>query len=306
MKVTSDYKFTDITDLVNKDYHAHYIPDSHVLIAEKGFTEHLLCTETRYSSVFWFYKTDSIIGQSLYHYGEYTQFELNLLDNFITPDSVIYDIGANIGVHTVAFAEKGKHVYAFEPNKLNYKLLKLNTIDYDNVSLYETAISKDAGITHIEEFSLTNIGNYGECRIVDDGQECTKISIDELVRAKELQPPSLIKIDVEGHEWEVFQGMSETVKTHMPIVFYEALHCDLASIYDMLHGLQYKLFWFPCANYNPQNYRNNRLNIFGNGGVINILAVPPTMTIKTTLPEVISNTDTFMDAVNRMPNAQRN
>ena len=306
MKITSDYKFTDITELVKHDYHTHYIPDSHVLIAEKGFTEHLLCTKTRYSDVFWFYRSDSIIGQSLHHYGEYTQFELNLLDNFIQPNSVIYDIGANIGVHTVAFAQKGKHVYAFEPNKLNYKLLKLNTACLDNVSLYETAISSDVGVTHIEEFNLTNIGNYGECRIVENGQECAKTSIDTLVNNKEIEVPHVIKIDVEGHEYEVFRGMEQTIKIYMPVIFYEALHCDLSSIYDMLHGLQYKLYWFPCANYNPQNYRNNRNNIFGAGGVINILAVPPSMVIQTSLPEVISNTDTFIDAVNRMSNDKRN
>ena len=146
---------------------------------------------------------------------------------------IVYDIGANIGYHTNAFAKFAKHVYAFEPNELNYKLLEMNTFHDKNVTLFDYAISNDIGITQIEKFELGKPGNYGECKLTEDGQLCDMTYIDYLVRTGNIQPPHVIKIDVEGHEYPVFQGMSETIKNHLPVIFYEAHHCDTASIYDI-------------------------------------------------------------------------
>jgi FkbM family methyltransferase len=301
MKITSELKFTDITDMVkNHGYDPMYQKSNAILIAEKGFSEHLLCIKTRYNDIFWFYQTDNIIGASLYHYGEYTEQEIMLLRNFFNNEYVVYDIGANIGVHTVAFAKQNKHVYAFEPNELNYKLLKMNTVADNNVTLYDVAVSNDVGATHIEEFKLTDMGNYGECKISDHGQVCEMITIDELVKRDKILPPHLVKIDVEGHEWEVIQGMDQTIRNNLPTIFYEALTADLPSIYNYLNSLGYRLHWFPCMNYNPNNFRNNKENIFGGGGVLNILAIPFHVQVQTNMPQVISADDTWAKAVERL------
>ena len=122
MNVTSDVVFKDV-DVKTEIYNLNYYKDAYTLRYESGFTEHLMSCPTRYSPVFYFYRGDNIIGASLAYYGEYTELELALLRNFINPTTVVYDIGANIGVHTVGFAKTAKYVYAFEPNKLNFKLL---------------------------------------------------------------------------------------------------------------------------------------------------------------------------------------
>lgn len=255
----------------------------------------------RYVDKFYFYRNDTIIGQSLRHYGEYTELEIDLLKNFIKPHYAIYDVGANIGYHTVAFSKLGKHVYAFEPNKKNLKLLRKNTKKLDNVTIYDAACSNSNGTLHIQDFDVTVPGNYGEMLIKDDGQECASIIIDDL---DDVYGPNLLKIDVEGHELQVLRGAIKTIVEFNPIIFYEAHGTELAEIYDLLTELGYKLYWYPCPNYNPGNFKHNKVNIFGYGAVVNILALPKEYKKIDNLIEVINRDDTIQNAFNRLQQKQ--
>lgn len=303
MNVTSEVKFNNVFKEEIKVFSQNFYKDNYALVYDSEFTKHLMSCPTRYNPVFYFYRGDNIIGASLAYYGEYTENELGMLRNFINPTTVVYDIGANIGVHTVGFAKSAKHVYAFEPNNNNFKLLDINTTHDHNVTLFDCAISNSVGTAKIEQYELGSIGNFGECKLSDIGQDCPMTTIDQLVADNEIEPPHVVKIDVESHELEVLQGMEKTIKENLPVIFYEAMHCDLAKIYDMLNGLAYKLYWMPCSNYNPNNFYNNKENIFGNGGVLNILALPFHIEIKTNLPEVISRDDTWELAVERIKKA---
>lgn len=299
MNITSELKFTDL-DKNPAVYNLNYYKDNYTVPYKKGFTDFLVGCPTRYSPITYCYRGDNIIGISLMYYGEYTEVELGLLRNFINKESIVYDIGANIGVHTQAFAKSAKYVYAFEPNNNNFLLLDLNTTHDKNVTLYDYAISNKNGTTKIEQYELGSVGNFGECKLSDIGQDCEMVTIDHLVNTKQILPPNVIKIDVEGHEYPVFEGMRETIQNHLPIIFYEAMHCDLASIYDMLNGLAYTLYWYPVPNYNPNNFYNNKENIFGQGGVVNILAVPFHIDAKTNLPKVLDRDDTWAKTVERL------
>lgn len=297
MQLTSDIKFTDV-EFQQPIYNLNYYKDNYTVPYVKDFTEYLNACPTRYNPAFYAYKTDGIIGASLAYYGEYTEHELMLLRNFTNSETIVYDIGANIGYHTVGLAKTSKRVYAFEPNEKNLRLLHINTAHDNNVEILECAVSDAVGTTNISNFELGTMGNYGECKLSNEGQPCHKTSIDHMVENNQIEPPHLIKIDVEGHEYEVFKGMENTVKNHLPVIFYEAMHCDLKSIYDMLTGLAYTLYWFPVLNYNPDNFYKNKENIFGEGGVLNILAVPFHIDARVNLLPVSSNTETYMDAYN--------
>ena len=76
-----------------------------------------------------------MIGTSLARYGEYGQCEIDFILSFLTDSAVVYDVGANIGYHTTAFATRARRVYAFEPHPGNYALLEKNTEEFDNVFL---------------------------------------------------------------------------------------------------------------------------------------------------------------------------
>jgi len=251
---------------------------------------------TRYNENFHVFTNDSIIGTSIKLYGEYTELEIELLKNFLNKDSVVYDVGANIGYHTIAFSKLAKHVYAFEPNKKLFECLKKNVTE-TNTELFNVAISSKNGKLFIEDFDDNKSDNYGELHISDVGQECLSLALDKI---DDIYAPDIIKIDVEGHEYEVFLGALETITEYKPIIFYENMHCsDADKIYDMLKQLNYRIYWYPCPNYNPNNYYKEGRNVFGNGGVVNCLALPEKYPRVSNLVECISRDDTIQQAVQR-------
>lgn len=254
--------------------------------------------KTRYTDKFYFYEKDVIIGQSIRIYGEYTQVELDLLDQYIDDNSIIYDIGGNIGYHTVGFANKAKHVYSFEPNEKNYKLLEMNTNSLNNVSLIKAAVSDTVGKSFISDYELNDLGNYGECMMADSGQPCSTIVLDKT----NLPLPNLIKIDVEGHELKVFLGSKDIIRKSEPVIFYEAMHgSGFDQIYDFLHDeLHYNLYWIGVSNFNPRNFNRVGQNIFGNGGVINILALPNRYPVDNYLEKVTDRNDTHVQFIQRI------
>lgn len=256
---------------------------------------------TRYHKNFSFYSNDQFIGQSIRLYGEYTEPEVMLMSNFIGPDTVVLDIGANIGYHTTAFATLAKQVWAFEPNTRNRNLLGLNTAHAKNVRVLDYACSNQDGISLIGDFDPNVVANYGKCEVSAVGtfrdlQICNIRRIDGL----NLPAPGLIKIDVEGHELQVMVGAEQTIRRSHPVIFYEAQHVPgQDQIYRFLvNGLGYRLYWFPVHNYNPNNYYGNPDNVFLNGGVVNILAVPPNIP-ELNLDSVLSDTETSTDYVTR-------
>jgi FkbM family methyltransferase len=258
-------------------------------------------SKTKYSDNFYTYDNDYIIGASIRMYGEYTASEVQLLENFIDADSVVYDIGANIGYHTVAFASMAKEVHAFEPQNLNYALLEKNTQSLNNVKLYHSACSDVVGESFISEYNTEKPGNYGECMMGDTGQPCKTIRIDDL----NLPKPDVIKIDVEGHELKVFQGMPETIIHHKPVIFYESMHgTGFDIIYDSLTKLGYHIYYYPAPNFNPNNFNGETKNIFGTGGVINCIALPPHKGTISGLPEMLDRTDNYNIALGRFIKAQ--
>jgi FkbM family methyltransferase len=278
----------------------HAIPDyMRINIKEtKPILEDIMVSPCKFSNEFYTYRNDVIIGQSIRMYGEYTQVELDLLFQYLNSDCIVYDIGANIGYHSLGFSTKVKHVYCFEPNSKNYKLLELNTKHRPNVSLCKTAVSDKAGKLHIQDFDVSKPGNYGEMLMSESGEECDVVRIDDL----NLPYPHLIKIDVEGHELKVFNGSKNTIRKHTPIIFYEAMHgSGFDEIYDFLHDeLKYNLYWIGVSNYNPRNHNKVNYNIFGNGGVINILALPKQYPVDPYLEKVQDRTDTHIKFIERI------
>ena len=297
--ITSEIKTTPLT--IDTNY--THVKESDILMFDKTLTEKLMWTDSLYGTIN-FYRNDGIIGASLLAYGEYTQFEINLLSHVINDETVVYDIGANIGYHTLGFASKAKHVYAFEPNNKNYKLLQANTGIHKNVTTYNFGVSDKNIDSFIEDFEPGVLNNYGELHLSNSGQPCKLVKLDDFIKKENLPEPQVIKIDVEGHEYEVLMGLDNTIRNTLPVIFYEHQHGDhLPEIYDYLTSLNYKIFWFGCPNYNPNNFKNNKNNYFENNtGVINAFAVPNTIQIKTNLPQKLSRNETYNDMLDRLKN----
>ena len=228
-------------------------------------------TRTRYHTNFSYFVNDEMIGSSLQRYGEYQQSELDFLLSILTPDSVVYDVGANVGYHTTAFASRAGQVISFEPNPQNFALLEQNTKDMAGVTRYQAAVSNTQGTGYISDFDPAVYGNFGHMTMSTSGVEVPCMTLDSVNHA----PPDLIKIDVEGHEYEVLQGCAHLLKNRRPVIYYEAIETpNLGEIYHMLTALDYRLYWVCIRNYNPNNFLGEQQNIYLDSALMSIVAWP--------------------------------
>lgn len=234
-------------------------------------------TKTRYSNNFSYYSTDTIIGRSLELYGEYSQSELEFLLAMLNQNSVVYDVGANIGYHTTAFASVAKKVYAFEPHPANYALLEQNTKDLDHVHIGKYAVGHSNTTCYITDYDPEQPGNFGMVKVTDDesGIHTTAIALD----TAGLDLPDMIKIDVEGSELQVLHGCKNIIQQKCPVIFYEAVESSqLREIYEFLQPQGYRFYWAQINNYNANNFASNSNNVFGTSGLMSIIAWPKTLT----------------------------
>ena len=143
----------------------------------------------------------------------------------LNKDSICLDIGSHIGFLTVYMAKNCKHVYSFEPQKINYdrlvKNVELNGLT--NVTCYNVALhDKPAkmNINNIKKQSEVNYDNY---------QACSLSLFEDLegdVEAKtldcfNLSNVSFIKSDCEGNDINVLKGGIETITKYRPKIIFE-------------------------------------------------------------------------------------
>jgi FkbM family methyltransferase len=233
-------------------------------------------TKTRYNNKFYYHNNDEMIGRSIDLYGEYAQVEVDFLLSFLNKDCVVYDIGANIGYHTTAFASLARKVYAFEPHPKNYALLEQNTEDFSNVYIGNYAVSNSRSVCYINDYDPQVAGNFGAVSVVDYPTSIEAVAID--LDTAGLDLPDFIKIDVEGYELQVLEGCRQIIEHRCPVVYYEAHESkDLKEIYELLSPDRYRFYWAQVNNYNPNNFAKNDNNVFGGTALMSILAWPKTL-----------------------------
>ena len=160
------------------------------------------------------------IGRALRSFGLYDLCVSESLWRLAEKNSTVLDIGANMGYFSVLLSEKvgaRGEVQAFEPNPQILELLKLNIESRKNIILNTVALSNTNG-------SQTLFGpkNYNENRGLASLSEASGVAIATvpLCTLDSLKlKPSLIKMDVEGHELKVLEGGVETLKTVQHVVF---------------------------------------------------------------------------------------
>lgn len=172
------------------------------------------------------------------------------------PESVVVDIGANIGNHTLYFANElhaGK-VISFEAVKNTFEILnanvKLNNLQ-DKVQVYNLGLSNKRGKAAI---GIYNAGNMGGTSLVEGSGDIELATLDEF----ELPKVNFIKIDVEGMEPQVLQGAIETIKRTRPFILVESFEDKAPLVEDFMKKLDYRYYKKPNTDYlfYPAEYEN--------------------------------------------------
>lgn len=169
-------------------------------------------------------------------------YEQTLLDRWMTPDAgynVIYDIGANLGNHTVYFARRYPNavIHSFEPLPENYALLQQNISDnqLDRVTSYNLALGEAAGKAVM---AVTQEGNQGTAEVLDSDVQGIEIPMAAL-DALGLPLPDFVKIDVEGYEVHVLHGMENILANTNAPVWVEVNEENGAEVYRLMARVGY-------------------------------------------------------------------
>jgi FkbM family methyltransferase len=163
--------------------------------------------------------------------------------------AVFYDIGANLGFFSLLAAHlSGLHegrVIAFEAAPDNAEAIRINARlnGVPNVEVRCVAVSAATGraqLQVVDDQSWSKLAEYGEHPFTVEVIEVDTVAIDDLVRGGELPPPDVVKIDVEGAEIAVLEGMRETIERHRPAIICE-LHDTHAAFVAAMQGHGYRL-----------------------------------------------------------------
>lgn len=152
--------------------------------------------------------------------GHYEREYVDLLSNYVWNNYVAIDIGACFGAHAIAYAvTKRTRVWAFEPNPESraylQKSIEASGVE-DLVTLLPYAIGSRVTRLGIPQGGHGNLGGAA-CKDLGDKNNVDVIPLDSM----HFDRIDLIKIDVEGMEWDALQGMETTLRTHYPHLFVE-------------------------------------------------------------------------------------
>lgn len=171
---------------------------------------------------------------------------------------VFYDIGANTGYYgiLVRFANKDAGVvHFFEPLPEHTKCIEnslyLNRLE-NGAFIHQYGLSDKSGK---EKFFVSGSGSTLHQGFLDNElPHSITIQLEDLdstIKKEHMAPAHLIKIDVEGHEYNVLKGADGLIKEHCPALFIEIIHRVASKEYrnenydktfDLLADRGYKTF----------------------------------------------------------------
>jgi FkbM family methyltransferase len=150
---------------------------------------------------------------------------LKQLNQYVGSHSVVFDIGANIGNHSLYWAKKARaqRIYAFEPVQSTYKILEKNIAlnRLENVVMpFNVGISDLDGNASTLSYMVESIGST-QLQQSEDGDMCVQ-RLDSLPLTDQLKRVDFVKIDVEGFEHKVLRGGSKFFPKFKPTIFIES------------------------------------------------------------------------------------
>lgn len=206
------------------------------------------------------YPIDSAaVPVAIMNFGTYETEEMDMtlkLLNLLDKDSVIFDIGANLGWYTLNILKdmKTRYVYSFEPIKETYLKLEeiLNINKLENYKIYNYGLyNENKNLEFFYDIVASGASSIVDLRELDTTKKvsCIVKKMDDFINDNCINRLDFIKCDVEGSELFVYQGGIESIKKFKPIIFSEMLRKWSAKfnyhpndIIDLLESIGYACF----------------------------------------------------------------
>ncbi len=218
---------------------------------------------------------DTYVGKSIKLYGRYQLEEIKVFDRYVQEGDTVLDIGANIGTHTLWFANKvgeSGFVMAFEPQRLLFQTLcanmALNSIKH--VDCKQLGVGYSKRLVTVPVLDPLKENNFGGLSIDghSEGEPVAICRVDDIG----LSRCDFIKMDVEGMEPEALQGAMNTIVKCRPVLYIELdREENIHFLQIFLEELRYKADLHNPPLYSP-DYKGD--NEFGEAVPKNVLAIP--------------------------------
>jgi FkbM family methyltransferase len=147
------------------------------------------------------------------------EYDMPLLQQFVKPADVCWDIGASSGTYAVALSPLASKVFAFEPVPHSFDTLCTvkRRAKLENVVLHQIAVSDRVGraamTVPIEGF----YGGFYMARLEEGGEIEVEVSTIDALIARGIPEPDFIKCDAEGAEARIIEGARGLLARRRPI-----------------------------------------------------------------------------------------
>ena len=190
------------------------------------------------------------VDRVIYLFGQYDQEPMEWALSKITDprQTVLYDIGANIGAYSVILPTlaPGLTAHAFEPDLRNLVFLRANIAINgleNRVNISDVAVGDESGTVQFLESRGGDTLNTGKSKVVDDASShenlrtVKKVAIDDILATA--GKTILMKIDVEGYEFDVLNGMHQTLRDNDCYLVIEIFQENLGKCDALMESLGY-------------------------------------------------------------------
>jgi len=187
--------------------------------------------------------TDFGLSHDLIRDGIREAYQVEVVNEEVKPGDVVIDVGANIGYYALLESRltgKNGKIYAIEPVPANVEILRINRElnQYDNIEVFQLAISDKKGHTTMyvpRERNLSRIkasmgGNQSNTIEVETA------TLDDFLQGKRY--PQVIRMDVEGAEYQIVKGMEKTLTGNLPLEIFMEIHFDILTKNESINLLE--------------------------------------------------------------------
>ena len=234
---------------------------------------------------------DQYVGRSLHKYGEFSELEVEVFAQMLKPGAVVFDVGANIGAHTVRFAQmvgESGRVIAFEPQRIIYQTLCANVAlnSLLNVDCYHAGVGEREDSMKVVDVDPRIENNFGglSLDLPGPGEMVPILRLDGFIGAHRVD---LLKIDVEGMEAAVLRGAEKIVEKFKPVLYVENDRPENSEeLMRLIDSMGYRMYWHAPFLYREDNAFGDPENVFEGIASFNLLCFHKSADITIDLEEV--------------------